>query len=92
MIRLDVLRDNPNKDAFPKTFTVAVWFDADEISSVQADPNPRRKAERSLVSFKPSSGWRSIVVQGSAETVAEAIGAEHDRQRQPARRMRGGRR
>lgn len=92
MIKLDVLRDNPDKDAFPRTFTVPVWFDAEEISSVQADPNPRQKATRSLVSFKPSTNRRAMIVEGEAEAIATAIGAEQDRQRRPMRRIRGARR
>lgn len=63
---------------------VATWLDVADVFSVRADDDP----EWAVLTFRPGAGPRSLIVRGTAEAVALVIGAEKDRQRRPARRMR----
>lgn len=87
MMKFEVLRRTADR-GLPKVSTVAVWLDAAEIFTIQADPDPAWAKKWSVLTFKPSAGQRSLTVAGAAEEVAAAITAERDRQRQPLRRAR----
>ena len=85
MIRFDVHREEIDRDRnLAASWTAPTWLDVSDVFSVRADADP----DWTVLTFRPGAGPRSLIVRGTAETVAAAIGAEKDRQRRPARRMR----